>query len=85
MKIVPVKPVPSFCSSGPKVVEGFNLQSVADNLEDYVNFKYTLFAAGGEWAGEGQYLLQGDDYHAWDSSPGMAYQIVAKDIGLEII
>lgn len=83
MKIVTVKPVPSFCSNGPKVVEGLNVQSVADNLESHVIFKYTLFDADGNWAGEGQFELKGEDYAAWDSTSAMAYEIVAAGIGLE--
>lgn len=85
MKIVKVNPVPSFCSNGPKVVEGLNVQSVADNLESHVIFKYTLFDINGNWAGEGQFELKGEDYAAWDGSVGMAYQIVASGIGLELV
>ena len=91
MRIVPVKPVLSFCSQGPKTVVGLNVQSGKDNLEDksstdgHVFFKYTLFDADNCWAGENEIELMGEDYMAWDSSSDMAYQIVADKIGLELV
>jgi hypothetical protein len=91
MRIVPVKPVLSFCSQGPKTVVGLNVQTCKDNLEDknstdgHAVFKYTLFDADNCWAGENEIELMGEDYMAWDSTSDMAYQIVAKAIGLEIV
>jgi len=44
-----------------------------------------LFDADNCWAGENEIELMGEDYMAWDSTSDMAYQIVAKAIGLEIV
>ena len=85
MKIVKVNPFPSFCNGERGTVAGFNLRSVADNLENHVIFKYTLVDANNVQVGEGQYQLVGDDYRAWDSTAADAYRIVAKGIGLEIV
>lgn len=72
MKIVKVNPVPSFCSNGPKVVEGLNVQSVADNLESHVIFKYTLFDINGNKASL-------TDYMATSLSTSVVYKLTDSD------
>jgi hypothetical protein len=90
MKIVKVKPVTSFCNGKRAVVEGFNLRTVGDNLEDSseeasATFVYTLFDGNRFQIGEGQHTLTGADYMNWDSTGRHAYEIMAGILELEIV
>lgn len=86
MKKVAITPVTAYVNGRQMTATQFNVVSVSDNLFDRVVFRYTLFTALGEWAGEAAFELNGiEQYRTWDASPEQAYTIVAAGIGLEII
>jgi hypothetical protein len=85
MQMRQVKPYPAFVNGSKITVENINVQSIFDDLESNVTFKYTLFDLGGQWAGEGVHSLGPDTYNDWDASVFGAYEIVAKGIGLTLL
>jgi hypothetical protein len=90
MKIVKVKPVPSFCNGKRSIVEYFNLTTAKDNLEDdsneaEVTFIYTLFDCNKVQIAQEQHVLTGADYMNWDSTGRHAYEIMAGILELEIV
>ena len=86
MKSVQIKPQLAFANGQRVTATQFNVVSIQDNLFDHVIFKYTLLDAGGVWAGESTYELNGiEQYSTWFATPEGAYEIVAEGIGLEII
>jgi hypothetical protein len=86
MKTAQIKPHVAFANGKRMVATQFNVVSIQDNLFDHVIFKYTLLDAGGAWAGESTYELNGiDQYSTWFATPEGAYVIVAAGIGLELV
>lgn len=86
MKRVQITPQVCYCNGRQVTATQFSVVSVADNLFDCVTFKYTLYDDKGAFAGEGKVDLDGCDcYSKWDASPEVAYSIVAKSLGLELI
>jgi hypothetical protein len=83
MKKVSVNPQAAFANGKRMVAEAINVVSISDNLFDHVTFKYTLFTADGDWAGESTHDLTGlEQYQTWDFSPEGAYTIVIEALGL---
>ena len=86
MKTAQIKPHVAFANGKRMVATQFNVVSIQDNLFDHVIFRYTLLDAGGAWAGESTYELNGiDQYSTWFATPEGAYVIVAAGIGLELV
>ena len=86
MKKVAIVPVTCYVNGKQMTATHINVQSVADNLFDRVQFKYTFFDANGSWAGEAMFELNGVEvYSKWDASPEQAYQIVGDGIGIVFI
>ena len=85
MKTVKIKPVTSFVNGKQMTATALNVVSIKDNLIDHVVFKYTLFTAKDEYAGEAVFELGPDTYNSWDASVDGAYNIVAKGIGVELV
>jgi len=85
MKVVTVKPAVAYANGKRMEATSINVVSVLDNLYDHVIFKYTLFDALGQWAGESTFELKGrETYTKWDASAENAYEIVIHGVGLEI-
>jgi hypothetical protein len=86
MKVVKIKPAICYANGKRVVATQLNVTSVQDNLFDHVIFKYTLFDAAGQFAGESTYALVGlAQYQTWFATPEGAFEIVAEGIGLEIV
>jgi hypothetical protein len=85
MKTMNIKPTVAFANGKRMEATSINVVSVSDNLYDHVIFKYTLFDALGQWAGESTFELEGrETYAKWDASAENAYEIVIHGVGLEI-
>lgn len=80
-----IKPMQCFCNGNAFIAEKIAIESVKDNLKNYVLFKYTLSDANGNFAGEGHYALDENTYGLWDASADGAYQLVCAGIGLELL
>ena len=86
MKTVLIQPTIAFANGKQFTATQFRVESIHDDLFSNVLFRYTLYGANGEYAGESTYELSGvDAYSTWDMSPEGAFEIVAAGIGLEII
>jgi hypothetical protein len=64
-------------------IEQINIQSVYDNLVDYVEFKYFLMDIDNNILVSGIFVLS-DNYGDWDASLDGAYQIVCDALELTI-
>lgn len=80
-----ITPIKCFCNGMPHIASKITIESVKDNLLDYVLFKYTLLNADDVFAGDGHFELSGADYPLWDSSADGAYAIVCTALGIELI
>lgn len=85
MKTIQIKPATAFANGKRMEATQLNVVSVSDNLFDHVVFKYTLFDAQNQWAGESTYELIGlEQYTTWFATPEGAFAIVAAGIGIEL-
>jgi hypothetical protein len=66
-----------------KFIEQINIQSVYDNLVDYVEFKYFLMDIDNNILLSGIFVLS-DNYTDWDASLDGAYQLVCDALELQI-
>ena len=66
-----------------KFIEQINIQSVYDNLVDYVEFKYFLMDIDNNILVSGIFVLS-DNYGDWDASLDGAYKIVCDALELTI-
>lgn len=80
-----ITPIQCFCNGMPHIASQISIESVKDNLLDYVLFKYTLLDANNVFAGEGHFELSGADYPLWDATADGAYALVCAGIGVELI
>ncbi len=64
-------------------IEQITVQSVYDNLVDYVEFKYFLMDGDGNIHVSGIYVLS-ENYTDWDASLNGAYNIVCAALELTI-
>ena len=87
MKVVQIKPVKAFTNTGKlTIATQLNVESVQDNLFDWVIFKYLLLDANGVRCGESTFELKGiEAYSTWFATPAGAFEIVAAGIDVEIV
>jgi hypothetical protein len=86
MRKASIQPQPAFANGLRVLATQLAVVSVADNLFDRVTFKYTLYDANDEFAGESTFTLDGiEEYATWDNSPEDAYKIVAAGIDVTLI
>lgn len=101
MQFKKIKPSIAYANGKRMTAEAINVVSRDDDLFGNVVFRYTLFNASGEWAGEScltckytqseksKFLGLDEDgatvLCAWDASADGAYTVVAEAIGLEFV
>lgn len=85
MKKVDINPVICFANGQQYNATKLGVTSVSDNLYDTAIFKYVLFDELGKHSVEGKVEVCGWCYEGWDASIEQAFEIVAKDLDLDIL
>jgi hypothetical protein len=86
IKMKPISPIKVVFKGGLADLQFLKVNSVFDNLVDYVCFEWSVYVDETESAGGGRVELKGlEQYTTWDASAAGAYKLVADSIGLELV